>query len=263
VTRNRPLAVGAAILALGWTVSISTLLAGWRSTLTRSQRETLDLRAGLAAQILRGCAQRNSGNCPPDSAKWALTGSEGLGLRIGPASMRILPPGSRPEERFVPSRGARCLVAERDLPGDQVLRLESPTGSSNLPRSAWTLSGISAAMGTLLPLGLLVWLLRRERLRSSHLVEVARAVDQGRQPPPPPTGISGEDAQLVATLGADLRRRRILARWEERRMGRLLEPLSEGVLLLDGQLRVLVCNASAAAALEFRTPKAASRGRPG
>lgn len=262
MTRNRPLAVGAAVLALGWTISISTLLAGWRSTLTRSQRETLDLRAGLAAQVLRACTQRNGDSCPADSARWALSGGEDLSVRIIPRSRRILPPGSPPEERFVPSRDARCLVAEQDLPRDRVLRLELPTGSSRLPRSAWTLSGISAAMGTLLPLGLLLWLLRRERLRSSHLVEVARSVDQGRPPPPPPVGISGEDAHLVATLGADLRRRRILAHWETRRMGRLLDPLSEGVVLLDGQLRVLVCNASAASALEFRIPKAAARKRP-
>lgn len=262
MTRNRPLAVGAAILALGWTVSISTLLAGWRSTLTRAQLETLDLRASLAAQMLEVRMRGNGEPCPVDSVKWALSGSDDLTVRIEERSRRMLPPGSRPEERFVPSRDARCLVAERDLPGGRVLRLELPTGSSHLPRSAWTLSGISAAMGTLLPLGLLLWLLRRERLRSSHLVEVARSVDQGRPPPPPPAGISGEDAHLVATLGADLRRRRILARWEERRMGRLLDPLSEGVVLLDGQLRVLVCNDSAASALEFRIPKAAARGRP-
>lgn len=262
MTRNRPLAVGAAVLALGWTISISTLLAGWRSTLTRSQREILDLRAGFAAQVLWGCAERNRDSCPADSAQWALAGSDDLTVRIETRSRRVLPSGSPPEERFVPSRNAQCLVAERDLPGNRVLRLELPTGRSHLPRSAWTLSGISAALGTLLPVSLLLWLLRRERLRTSHLVEVARAVDQGRQPPPPPAGIPGEDAHLVATLGADLRRRRILARWEERRMGRLLDPLSEGVVLLDGQLRVLVCNASAASALEFRIPKAAARGRP-
>ena len=262
MTGNRSLAVGAAILALGWTISITALLAGWRSTLTRSQREILDLRAGLAAEVLGACSERNHGPCPADSARWTLGDSRDLTAKIEPDSLRILPDGAGPEERFVPSRNAACLAAEREIPGNRVIRLELPTGRGYLPRSAWTLSGISAGLGTLLPLGLLLGLLRRERLRTSYLVEVARSVDQGRTPSPPPPGIPDEDAQLVATLGADLRRRRILARWEERRMGRLLEPLSEGVVLLDGQLRVVACNASAAAALEFRIPKAAARGRP-
>ena len=224
-------------------------MAGWKSALSRSQSEILELRAELAA----------SGTGAPSGE---IAGTGKVDATVLPSSRRLFPPGSPPERRFLPERGEERLVAERELPGDRILRLELPAGAGDLSSTAWTFSVIAAAVGTFLPLVLLLWLLRRERLRTSHLVEVARAAGLGRPAPPPPAGTSGEDVQLVATLGADLRRRRILAHWQERRMGRLLEPLSEGVVLLDGRLRVVVCNVSAATALGFRVPKAAARRRP-
>lgn len=243
--RDRHLAWAMLVLALGWTLSVAALVVGWKSVFNRSQLRLLELRTELAARDLGGGA---TGRVPD--------------VEILPDSLRLLPEGSPPERLYLPWRGEARLVAERSLPGHRIVRAELPEGSGDLPASTWTFSVITAASGTLLALGLLLWLLRRERRRTNHLVEVARTAGLGRSPPPAPPGTPGEDADLVATLGSDLRRRRVLAGWRERRMGRLLDPLSEGVVLLDGGLRVVVCNLSAAGALGFRVPKAAARARP-
>ncbi|MEN9308218.1 MAG: hypothetical protein RL173_2150 [Fibrobacterota bacterium] len=255
--RIHPLVAGSVVIAAGWTIAAAAVFWGWRGTISSRAREILDLKATIAAQRIELCGQRTDLECvlplPLDSGDQAM---------VVPDSSRLLPFGDPPAERFSALDGRWHLISEKRLSNGRILRLSRALDDVSMPRSAWVLAGGASLLGTLLPLALLLGLLRRERRRTEHLVETARAADRGLPLPDAPSGASGEESALVASLGSDLRRRRILSKWEERRLARLLDSLSEGVLLLDGRLRVLVCNASGARALGLRQGKAAVRGRP-
>jgi len=255
--RIHPLVAGSVLIATGWTIAAAAVFWGWRGTIASRARETLDLQATIAAQRIELCGLRTGLVCDLEPSTISVDQAV-----VVPDSSRLLPFGDPPAERFSVMDGKWHLVSEKPLPAKRILRLSRALEDVSMPRSAWVLAGGASLLGTLLPLGLLLVLLRRERRRTEHLVETARAADRGLPLPDAPSGASGEEAKLVASLGSDLRRRRILSKWEERRLARLLDSLSEGVLLLDGRLRVLVCNDSGSRALGLRQGKAAVRGRP-
>jgi len=254
--RFHPLVAGAVVIAAGWSIAAASVFWGWRGTISSRARETLDLEATIAAQSIELCGLRSGRECVVRSS------IPHIEAQVLPDSSRLLPILDPPAERFSAFDGKWHLVSEKPVPGHRIVRLSRALDDIDMPRSAWVLAGGTSVVGALLPLLLLMGLLRRERRRTEHLVETARAADSGLPLPDAPSGASGEESTLVASLGSDLRRRRILSKWEERRLARLLDSLSEGVLLLDGRLRVLVCNASAAKALGLRQGKAAVRGRP-
>lgn len=258
-----PLAAGALVLAAGWSIAAAFVFAGWHGNLVDRAAATLEQETTIAARSLELRELRLGRVCgleTPEIASFAA--KPGHAAEIVPDSLRLLPDGDAPSSFHFAPDGGEHIVSEKTIPGSRVLRMRRSLASISLPRSAWILGLGATIAGTLLPISLLAGFLRREKRRAAYLVEVARAADLGRTLPPPPPGTSGEEASLVASLGSDLRRRRILSRWEERRLARLLDSLSEGVLLLDGRLRVLVCNAPAARALGLRQAKAAVRGRP-
>lgn len=258
-----PLVVGAVVLAAGWMIAAGSVFVGWRSTIANQAAQRIDLQAELIAQHLRSCSTTKGKPCGLEEVGPAeILANPDCQSRIIPDSLRVLPEGDPPAERYFPKESLRFLVSEKPLAPGHVLQLRRPLSSIIIPRSALLIALAASLTGTLLPFLLLAGLLRRERSRTAHLVEVARAADQGRPIPETPSGVSGEEFSLVASLAADLRRRRILSKWEERRLARLLDSLSEGVLLLDSRLRVLVCNASGARALGVKRAKAAVRGRP-
>ncbi|HQF55860.1 MAG TPA: ATP-binding protein [Fibrobacteria bacterium] len=261
--RIHPLAAGAMVLAAGWSIAATFVFLGWHDNLVDRAAATLDLETTIAARSLELRELRLGRPCGLESPEIAsLASRPGHALEIVPDSLRLLPEGDAPSSFHLAPDGDEHIVSEKTISGSRVLRMRRSLSSISFPRSAWALGLGAAVAGTLLPLALLAGFLRREKRRATYLVEVARAADLGRTLPPPPPGTSGEEASLVASLGSDLRRRRILSRWEERRLARLLDSLSEGVLLLDGRLRVLVCNAPAARALGLRQAKATVRGRP-
>ncbi len=257
------LVVTAAVVSLGWVLAAAAGFAVWRAALRERAAELMSTRTILVARLLAACGEKTGFPCllAPETGSESL-GSGALQTRVIPDSLRLLPRGTLPDERYLAREGARFLVAESFIGDGRTLQLRRPLDSIVPPQhTLFAAAGVVLA-GALLPFLLLAGLLRRERSRTVFLLEVARAADEGRPVPETPPGVSGEEASLVASLGSDLRRRRILSKWEERRLTRLLDALAEGVLLLDGRMRVLACNTSAAEALEMRQAKAAIRGRP-
>lgn len=248
--RHRPLIIGLVLIAIGWSLSIWGLLHLWQGEALRLNREHLETRADLAKSHFSGALA-----VPASPA--LLSGDIVQG--IFDSSDRMLPKGDSAALRYAPELSAPSMVAERDLPGGRIVRLSWAIRGGGLPGSAWTLAGIAAGLGLLFPAIIYAGFVYRERERIRHLDQVAKAASAGH-------GIHAtlpdEDAQLVATLAMDLRRRRILSSWGERRLGRLLDSLSEGVLLLDGRQRIFACNTSACRTLRMGVPKAAARGRP-
>lgn len=257
----RPLLFGAILLSAGWIVASAVVFVGWRNAMVAQAAGTLDLQAAHLAASLELCGIRARHDCLPTASEIERL-APGTRAEILPDSFRLLPAGDRPGRFHLSHDGKERLVAEKPLPGGRILRLARALDSVR-PSLASTLLGLASTLaGAVLPLLLLAGLLHRERQRTRHLVEAARAADLGLPPPAPPSGTSREESSLVASLGSEIRRRRILSRWEERRLARLLDSLSEGVLLLDGRLRILACNASAARALDLRQQKSSLRGRP-
>jgi len=159
------------------------------------------------------------------------------------------------ERRYLLEKATECLLAERSIPGGRVLRVSLPVGRIGTRNPVvWGVAGGSVALGSLLPLLLLGWLLRTERTRIAHLVDVARAAERGIRPPDAPPRLMGgleETARLARGLGAEVRHLRLRLRLEDRRLQRFVESLAEGVLVLDDQSRVLLCNRVAWSALGF------------
>lgn len=252
-----------AALSLGWSVAVVTVFWGWRGVLRREAVARIDDQTILIALGLRSCMDRPEIHCAfaDTSLVEALSGTGGR-LRVIPDSLRLLPDGDPPAERFLVREAGRFLVSERTISSGRTLQLRRPLSGITLPPTAAGLVAGAGALGALFPFVLLAGLLHRERRRTAYLIEVAQCADQGRPIPDTPPGVPGDESALVSSLGSDLRRRRILSRWEERRLARLLDSLSEGVLLLDSRLRVLVCNVPAAGALDMKQAKASVRGRP-
>ena len=257
------LVLATAALSLGWSISVVTVFMGWRGILRKQAVDRIEDQSILIARNLRSCIDRPGIPCDPyDSTMIELLSRMKCQLRVVPDSIRLLPDGDRPTERFLVRESGRYLVSERSISPGRAVQLRRPLSSISLPGTASGLVAAVGLLGALFPFLLLAGLLLRERRRTSFLIEVARCADQGHPIPDTPPGVPGDESALVSSLGFDLRRRRILSRWEERRLARLLDSLSEGVLLLDSRLRVLVCNVPAADALDMRQAKASVRGRP-
>jgi len=247
-SRHRTLAPLLILIALGWNLSLWGLLHLWQAESLERGREQLRLQAEFVAQRADGSPGSLAGLLPSD-----------IRVAVCDSSQRLLPPDDSAAFRYAPELAAPSLVVERDLPGGRIVRLTRPIRAGGIPVSAWILSAIAAFAGFLLPAILLAVFVHRERQRTRNLESVAKATSAGHGihfPHP------DEDAQLVAGLAAELRRRRIRSAWAERRLGRLLDSLAEGVLLLDGRQRIFACNSSACKTLGMGVPKAASRGRP-
>ncbi|MBK9579682.1 MAG: hypothetical protein IPK50_15405 [Fibrobacterota bacterium] len=248
--RHRPLIIGLVLIAIGWSLSIWGLLHLWQGEALRLNREHLESQADLAKSHLSAPLANPFAHTFPGG---------GIVLGVFDSSDRMLPRGDSAALRYAPELGSPSLVAERDLPEGRIVRLSWAIRGGGIPKSAWTLASIAASLGLLFPALIYAGFVYRERQRIRHLDQVAKAASAGH-------GIHAtlpdEDAQLVATLAMDLRRRRILSSWGERRLGRLLDSLSEGVLLLDGRQRIFACNTSACRTLRMGVPKAAARGRP-
>lgn len=258
-----PLVLAAVALSLAWSIAVVVVFQGWRGILRSQAVAQIGDQTDLIARGLRTCMDNPTSRCGLDDAVLvAMLVRNHSKLRILPDSLRLLPEGDPPAERFVVREAGRFLVAERSLSAGRVVQLRRPLSSIALPPVASGLAGAAGLAGAIVPFLLLAGLSHRERSRTSYLNEVARCADLGHPIPETPTGVPGAESALVASLGSDLRRRRILSRWEERRLARLLDSLSEGVLLLDSRLRVLVCNVPAAQALDMGRAKASLRGRP-
>jgi len=252
---RRLLLIALPVLA-GWIAAAAAIRIGWGASLEARHVDGIRLRADLVAARLAACADGAPAPCGIDSARLAELSDDGLyAIDLIDASSRALARTSGVERRFLVERDAECLLAERDLPGGDVLRVSLPVARIGARNPVvWGVAAGSVALGSLLPLLLLGWLLRTERSRIEHLVEVARAAERGARPPEAPTHMVGgleEMVRLARGLGAEVRHLRLRLRLEERRLQRFAESLAEGILVLDDQSRVLLCNRSAMTVLGF------------
>lgn len=238
------------MVSLGWVGSTWALLHAWQGQAIQQRREHLETQADLARLRL---------NAVPDGAAAGISIHPEISLQTCDTTDRMLPPGDSAGLRYAPELASPALICERDLAEGHLLRLSWPIHQGGIPAFAWILGAISASLGLLLPAVVYLALVYREHRRTQHLAEVAKTASTRS---PFSSSPFDEDAQLVAGLASDLRRRRVLSAWSERRLGRLLDSLSEGVLLLDGRQRIFACNASACQTLRMGVPKAAARGRP-
>lgn len=253
---RRLLLIALPVLA-GWLAAAAAIRIGWGASLQARHVDGIRLRADLVAARLAACSGDDPGPCGIDSARLAELSDEGLyAIDLIEASSRALAAGSGVERRYLVERDAECLLAERDLPGGEVLRVSLPVARISARNPVvWGVAAGSVALGSFLPLLLLGWLLRTERSRIEHLVDVARAAERGARPPlAPPHLVRGleEMVRLARGLGAEVRHLRLRQRLEERRLQRFAESLAEGLLVLDDQSRVLLCNRSAMSVLGFR-----------
>ncbi|MEK7394446.1 MAG: hypothetical protein AAB214_17960, partial [Fibrobacterota bacterium] len=159
--RIHPLVAGSVVIAAGWTIAAAAVFWGWRGTISSRARETLDLKATIAAQRIELCSQRTDMACGLLPA--TVSGEHAIVL---PDSSRLLPFGDPPAERFSAMDGKWHLVSEKRLSNGRILRLSRALDDVSMPRSAWVLAGGASLLGTLLPLALLLGLLRRERRRT-------------------------------------------------------------------------------------------------
>ncbi len=252
---RRLLLIALPVLA-GWLAAAAAIRIGWGASLEARHVDGIRLRADLVAARLSACAGGAPGPCGIDSIRLAELSDDGLyAIDLIEASNRALAPVSGVERRFLVERDAECLLAERDLPSGEVLRVSLPVARIGARNPiVWGVAAGSVALGSFLPLLLLGWLLRTERSRIEHLVDVARAAERGARPPEAPTHLVGgleEMVRLARGLGAEVRHLRLRQRLEERRLQRFAESLAEGLLVLDDQSRVLLCNRSAMSVLGF------------
>lgn len=248
--RLRPLPRLAAIalpVLLGWVMAAVVVWAGWSRSLEARHMDGIRLRADLIGAELNSCRVADPVRCGLDAARMRELSDGGrYHIDILDSSARVLALQAGVQRRYLPERSAECLLAERDIPNGAVLRVSLPVGSIGTRNPVvWGVAGGSVALGSLLPLILLAWLLRSERSRIAHLVDVARAAERGVRPPEAPSTFVGEleeTVRLARSLGAEVRHLRLRLRLEERRLQRFVESLGEGVLVLDDQSRVLLCN---------------------
>lgn len=257
--RLKPLPRLAAIalpVLVGWIMAALAIWAGWSRSLEARHVDGIRLRADLLGAEMSACERSVSDRCAVAPSR-LLELSEGgrYDIDVLDSARRALAPRSGVERRYLPEKATECLLAERDVSGGRVLRVSLPVdriGTRN--PVVWVVAGGSVAMGSLLPLVLLGWLLRTERSRIAHLVEVARAAERGVRPPNAPPRLMGgleEAVRLARGLGTEVRHLRLRSRLEDRRLQRFVESLAEGVLVLDDQSRVLLCNRVAWDALGF------------
>lgn len=254
--KSRRILLIALPVLLGWFMAAAAIWAGWSASLEARHVDGIRLRAELLAVQLSACSDGHIAACGVDSARLHELSESGLyDIDLLDSSQRALAAGSGVERRFLVEKDAECILAEREISGGDVLRVSLPVdriGTRN--PLVWGVASGSVALGSLLPLILLGWLLRTERSRISHLVDVARAAERGARPPEAPPQLLGglqETVRLARGLGAEVRHLRLRLRLEERRLQRFVESLAEGVLILDDQSRVLLCNRAAFGVLGF------------
>ena len=254
--KSRRILLIALPVLLGWFMAAAAIWAGWSASLEARHVDGIRLRAELLAVQLSACSEGLVAPCGADSLRLRELSEDGLyDIDLVDSSQRALATGSGVERRFLVENDAECILAEREIAGGDVLRVSLPVeriGTRN--PLVWGVAAGSVALGSLLPLILLGWLLRTERSRISHLVDVARAAERGARPPEAPPQLLGglqETVRLARGLGAEVRHLRLRLRLEERRLQRFVESLAEGVLILDDQSRVLLCNRAACGVLGF------------
>jgi two-component system phosphate regulon sensor histidine kinase PhoR len=254
--KSRRILLIALPVLLGWFMAAAAIWAGWSASLEARHVDGIRLRAELLAMQLSACSEGVIAACGVDSLRLHELSENGLyDIDLIDSSQRALASGAGVERRFLVENDAECILAEREITGGGVLRVSLPVeriGTRN--PLVWGVASGSVALGSLLPLILLGWLLRTERTRISHLVDVARAAERGARPPEAPPQLLGglqETVRLARGLGAEVRHLRLRSRLEERRLQRFVESLAEGVLILDDQSRVLLCNRAAYGVLGF------------
>jgi two-component system phosphate regulon sensor histidine kinase PhoR len=231
---------GALLLMLGWAAALATLDKAWGDA--RQADESAWLVARLDAWQDTTCRQ----------GRILLDGRAVL-VEVQDSSLRLLAHARLPQERFSTAWEAEALVVEKDLGAGRVLRLSRPLGLvRTTPLRPWILALFALSMGSLAPLALLWLQVRGERRRIDLLTGTARAAESGRRIPEAALEIRWgleEEVRLAHDLGAEVRRLRVLLHTEERRLQRLLDATREGVVLLDAQGRIVLCNRQAATLL--------------
>ncbi|MEN9353658.1 MAG: Alkaline phosphatase synthesis sensor protein PhoR [Fibrobacterota bacterium] len=171
-------------------------------------------------------------------------------VEVVDTSLRMLAHPRFPQERFSMSWKAKALVVEKDLARQRVVRFSRPLPLvRSTPSRPWFLALLALSLGSLAPLWLLWLQVRDERKRIDLLTGTARAAESGRRLPEQALEIRWgleEEVRLAHDLGSEVRRLRILLHSEERRLQRLLDATREGVVLLDAQGRIVLCNRQAA-----------------
>jgi len=254
--RFRRLLLIALPVLVGWFMAAAAIWAGWSASLEARHVDGIRLRADLLAVQMSSCTDGLIDPCGVDSTRLReLSGNGRYDIDIVDSAHRALAPGSGVERRFLMEKNAECILTERDIPAGGVLRVSLPIARIGTRNPVvWGVAAGSVALGSLLPLLLLGWLLRTERSRIAHLVDVARAAERGVRPPEAPPQLLGgleETVRLARGLGAEVRHLRLRLRLEERRLQRFVESLAEGVLVMDDQSRVLLCNRAAWTVLGF------------
>lgn len=230
-------ATGGALLMLGWAGAFAVLDSSWGDT--RQADEAAWLNARIASWE----------DTTPVRSTRILDGRTVM-VEVVDTSLRMLAHPRFPQERFSTLWKSEALVVEKDLPGGRVIRLSRPLEMVRAtPSTPWTLALLALALGSLAPLALLWMQVRGERRRIDLLAGTARAAEAGRRLPEEDLEIRWgleEEVRLAHELGAEVRRLRILLHSEERRLQRLLDATREGVILLDAQGRIVLCNRQAA-----------------
>lgn len=230
-------ASGGALLMLGWAGAFATLDRSWGDTRQADEAAWLNARIASWEDTL------------PVRATRILDGRTVM-VEVVDTSLRMLAHPRFPQERFSTLWKSEALVVEKDLPGGRVIRLSRPLEMVRAtPRAPWMLALLALALGSLAPLTLLWMQVRGERRRIDLLAGTARAAEAGRRLPEEDLEIRWgleEEVRLAHELGAEVRRLRILLHSEERRLQRLLDATREGVILLDAQGRIVLCNRQAA-----------------
>lgn len=230
-------ATGGALLMLGWAGAFAVLDSSWGDT--RQADEAAWLNARIASWE----------DTTPVRSTRILDGRTVM-VEVVDTSLRMLAHPRFPQERFSTLWKSEALVVEKDLPGGRVIRLSRPLEMVRAtPSTPWALALLALALGSLAPLALLWMQVRGERRRIDLLAGTARAAEAGRRLPEEDLEIRWgleEEVRLAHELGAEVRRLRILLHSEERRLQRLLDATREGVILLDAQGRIVLCNRQAA-----------------
>lgn len=230
-------ATGGALLMLGWAGAFAVLDSSWGDT--RQADEAAWLNARIASWE----------DTTPVRSTRILDGRTVM-VEVVDTSLRMLAHPRFPQERFSTLWKSEALVVEKDLPGGRVIRLSRPLEMVRAtPSTPWALALLALALGSLAPLALLWMQVRGERRRIDLLAGTARAAEAGRRLPEEDLEIRWgleEEVRLAHELGAEVRRLRILLHSEERRLQRLLDATREGVILLDSQGRIVLCNRQAA-----------------
>lgn len=240
--RFLPVGAGGLLLAVGWLGAFGILDRRWGDI--RESDESDWLRASIANWTDSVATGRDS-----------LWLGRRVRVEVMDSSRRMLAHPLTPQRRFSPTLECPALLVEKPLPGGRVVRLSRRIKDVRATSGrTWGLALLFLALGSAAPLWLLWLQLRGERRRINLLTDTARAAEAGRRPPEEGLDVRWgleEEVRLAHDLGAEVRRLRVLLHSEERRLQRLLDATREGVLLLDSQGRIVLCNRQAALMLRL------------